>query len=63
MMQRSLKQEITDEKVKEMVKEFIDHYAKNIDKGRNQLKVTFLKWAQSEKFQWLYVKQTRKTCS
>ncbi len=33
MMQRSFREEITDEKVKkEMVKEFIDHYAKNIDK-------------------------------
>ena len=35
MMQRSFKEEITDEKVKkEMVKEFINHYAKNIDKGK-----------------------------
>ena len=52
MMQRSFKQEITDEKVKkEMVKEFIDHYAKNIDKGSKPIKgvITFLKWAQSEK--------------
>ena len=33
MMQRSFREEITDEKLKkEMVKEFIDHYAKNIDK-------------------------------
>ena len=52
MMQRSFKEEITDEKVKkEMVKEFIDHYAKNIDKGSKPIKgvVAFLKWAQSKK--------------
>ena len=52
MMQRSFKEEITDEKVKkEMVKEFIDHYAKNIDKGSKPIKgvVDFLKWAQSKK--------------
>ena len=36
---------------KEMVKEFIDHYAKNIDKGSRPIKgvVNFLKWAQSKK--------------
>ena len=48
MMQRSFKEEITDEKIKkEMVREFIDHYAKNIDKGSKPIKgiVTFLKWA------------------
>ena len=34
MMQRSFKKEITDEKIKkEMTKEFIDFYSKNIDKG------------------------------
>tara|TARA_B100002051_G_C16562836_1_gene548461 strand:+ start:98 stop:760 length:663 start_codon:yes stop_codon:yes gene_type:complete len=52
MMQRSFKEEITDEKVKkEMVKEFIDHYAKNIDKGSVPIKgvVDFLKWAKSKK--------------
>ena len=52
MMQRSFKEEITDEKIKkEMVREFIDHYAKNIDKGSKPIKgvVTFLKWAQSKK--------------
>ena len=39
MMQRSFREEITDEKVKkEMVKEFIDHYAKNIDKGSKPIK-------------------------
>ena len=52
MMQRSFKEEITDEKVKkEMVKEFISHYAKNIDKGSKPIKgvVPFLKWAQTKK--------------
>ena len=52
MMQRSFREEITDEKVKkEMVKEFIDHYAKNIDKASVPIKgvVDFLKWAKSKK--------------
>ena len=52
MMQRSFREEITDEKVKkEMLKEFIDHYAKNIDKGSVPIKgvVDFLKWAKSKK--------------
>ncbi len=52
MMQRSFKEEITDQTVKkEMVNEFIDHYAKNIDKGSRPIKgvVNFLKWAQSKK--------------
>ena len=52
MMQRSFKEEITDEKVKkEMLKEFIDHYAKNIDKGSVPIKgvVDFLKWAKLKK--------------
>ena len=46
MMQRSFKEEITDEKEKkEMVKEFIDHYAKNIDRNSKPIKgvVSFLK--------------------
>ena len=41
---------ITDEKIKkEMVKEFIDYYAKNIDKGSKPIEgvVRFLKWAKS----------------
>ena len=48
MMQRSFREEITDEKMKkEMVREFIDHYAKNIDKGSKPIKgvVDFLNWA------------------
>ena len=52
MMQRSFREEITDEKMKkEMVKEFIDHYAKNIDNGSKPIKgvVDFLKWAKSKK--------------
>tara|TARA_A100001011_G_scaffold60612_1_gene60411 strand:+ start:112 stop:774 length:663 start_codon:yes stop_codon:yes gene_type:complete len=52
MMQRSFKEDISDEKMKkEMVQEFIKHYAKNIDKGSKPIKgvVDFLKWAQSKK--------------
>ena len=52
MMQRSFKEEITDEKVKkEMVNEFIDHYANNIDKGSKPIEgvIDFLKLAQSKK--------------
>jgi len=52
MMQRSFREEITDEKMKkEMVKEFIDHYAKNIDNGSKPIKgvIDFLKWAKSKK--------------
>ena len=52
MMQRSFKEEITDEKLKkEMVKEFIDYYAKNIDKGSKPIQgvVDFLKWAKLKK--------------
>ena len=52
MMQRSFKEEITDEKIKkEMVKEFLEYYSKNIDKGSKPIKgtINFLKWAQSKK--------------
>ena len=52
MMQRSFKDEIKDEKLKkEMVKEFIDYYAKNIDKGSKPIKgvVNFFEWAKSKK--------------
>ena len=52
MMQRTFRDEIKDEKLKkEMVKEFISFYAKNIDKGSKPIKgaVEFLKWAQSNK--------------
>ena len=39
MMQRSFKEEIKDEKVKkEMTKEFLDYYSKNIDKNSQPLK-------------------------
>ena len=51
MMQRSFKEEIRDEKVKkEMIKEFINHYSKNIDKSSKPIKgvVDFLKWAKSK---------------
>ena len=57
MMQRSFKEEIKDEKIKkEMTKEFIDYYAKNIDKGSKPINgiFDFLKWAKNQKiFQWL----------
>ena len=52
MMQRSFRQNISDEKMKKaMVKEFIDHYAKNIDKGSKPIQgvVDFLKWAKLKK--------------
>ena len=48
MMQRSFKEEIKDEKVKkEMTKEFLDYYSKNIDQNSQPLKgsIEFLKWA------------------
>ena len=50
MMQKTFRDEIKDEKLKkEMVKEFIDYYAKNIDKGSKPIKgvVNFLEWAKS----------------
>ena len=52
MMQRSFKEEIKDEKLKkEMVREFLDYYAKNIDKNSTPINgiTSFLKWAQSKK--------------
>ena len=51
MMQRSFKEEIKDEKVKkEMTKEFIDFYSKNIDRASVPIKGTidFLLWAKSK---------------
>ena len=51
MMQRSFKEEIKDEKVKkEMTKEFIDFYSKNIDKESVPLKgaIEFFKWAKNK---------------
>ena len=51
MMQRSFKEEIKDEKVKkEMTKEFIDFYSKNIDRASIPIKGTidFLVWAKSK---------------
>ena len=51
MMQRTFSDEIKDEKLKkEMVKEFIDYYAKNINKGSKPIKgvVKFLDWARSK---------------
>jgi len=52
MMQRSFKEEIKDEKIKkEMTKDFIDYYSKNIDKNSEPLKgsIDFFKWAKSKK--------------
>ena len=51
MMQRSFKKEIQDEKLKkEMTKEFIDYYSKNINKGSTPITgiFDFLKWAKSK---------------
>ena len=51
MMQRTFRDEIKDEKLKkEMVKEFINYYAKNIDRGSKPIKgiVKFLEWAKSK---------------
>ena len=51
MMQRSFKEEIKDEKVKkEMIKEFIDYYSKNIDRNSMPIKgsVDFFKWAKNK---------------
>ena len=48
MMQRSFKKEIKDEKIKkEMTKEFIDFYSKNIDRSSKPIKgiLEFLNWA------------------
>jgi phosphoglycolate phosphatase len=52
MMQRSFKEEIKDENIKkDMTKEFIDFYAKNIDTHSKPLNglINFLKWAKSKK--------------
>ena len=52
MMQRSFKEKINDENLKKnMTKEFIDYYSKNIDKNSKPIKglIEFLKWAKSKK--------------
>tara|TARA_B100000945_G_scaffold229583_1_gene186104 strand:- start:498 stop:1160 length:663 start_codon:yes stop_codon:yes gene_type:complete len=52
MMQRTFRNEIKDEKLKkEMVKEFIDYYARNINKSSKPMNgvIDFLKWAKSNK--------------
>ena len=52
MMQRSFKQEIKDEKIKkEMTKEFLDFYSKNIDNHSLPIKgvINFFKWAKNKK--------------
>ena len=51
MMQRSFKEEIKDEKIKkEMTKEFIDFYAKNIDRDSKPINgvMKFLEWAKNK---------------
>ena len=51
MMQRSFKKEVTDEKIKkEMTKEFIDYYSKNIANNSKPFKglFEFLDWAKSK---------------
>ena len=50
MMQRSFKEEIKDKKIKEkMTKEFIDFYAKNIDRDSKPINgvMKFLEWAKN----------------
>ena len=52
MMQRSFKEEIKDEKIKkEMTREFIDFYAKNIDRDSRPINgvTEFLEWAKNKK--------------
>jgi len=52
MMQRSFKKEVTDEKIKkEMTKEFIDYYSKNIANDSRPFDglFEFLDWAKSKK--------------
>ncbi len=52
MMQRSFKEKINDENLKKnMTKEFIDYYSKNIDRNSKPINglVDFLKWAKSKK--------------
>ena len=52
MMQRSFKEEIKDKKIKEeMTKEFIDFYAKNIDRDSKPINgiMKFLEWAKNKK--------------
>ena len=51
MMQRSFKEKIKDEKIKkEMTKEFIDFYSKNIDKSSVPIKgtINFFNWAKNK---------------
>ena len=51
MMQRSFRQEIKNEKLKnEMTKEFIDFYSQNIDRGSKPIKgvIEFLQWAKNK---------------
>ena len=51
MMQRSFKEQITDEKIKkEMVSDFLEYYRKNINNKSKPLKgiMNFLKWAKSK---------------
>ncbi len=51
MMQRSFKEEIKNEKIKkEMTKEFINFYSRNIDKNSTPIKgvIDFLKWAKNK---------------
>ena len=51
MMQRSFKEEITDQKIKkEMTKEFIDYYSKNINQYSKPLEgcIDFLTWAKEK---------------
>ena len=63
MMQRSFKEEIKNEKMKkEMTKEFIDYYSKNIDKNSKPLKglLIFLNGQKIKIFPWLFAQINKK---
>ena len=65
MMQRSFKKEITDESLKkEMTKEFLSYYSKNIDKDSTPTGVCKIStWAKSKVFLWRFVQINKKTLS
>ena len=51
MMQRAFREEIKDEKIKKkMIKEFIDFYSQNIDRGSKPINgvMEFLRWAKNK---------------
>ena len=63
MMQRSFKEKINNADLKKnMTKEFLDYYSKNIDKNSKPVNglVDFLNWAESKKLLWLSVQINKK---